>query len=636
MAIDYGSLLGGGMSMIGSIAGGMMGDSGNKDAINMQKNMTTKSLIEGYNAQNLSSMYNAPYQQMGYAALAPYQQLLTGTTPQVNWDDTAAARLAQLSPNAAALERRKQELSSSTTGSREKQRAYAAELLDVNQQLAELADLQQRQSMYTATQNMQDPVAAGGYQQLYNEGWQQPYQDYLAGGKDYMGGQMDMLNQQSDRNLYGLASGANVGNAFSAPTINAGQAYVPGQLTPQQVGMNGQQMVAPTVQSSGVNGQNYGVTTQDVNQAFTQGQVNPNITVDLEALQNDPLYQFTLSQANEAARRGLSRSGILQSRAGTDVQADVAMRTAQNEIDRYYGREVDEYGRKVGNEERMFRSQGATADLGLQNAQRALQAQMYSQSNALQGDLASAGYAQQAALANAGYGMDAQRFNIGNDLAMQQFNAANDMNAQQFNLGNDLTTQQFNIGNNMQAQMANAGYNMDAQRLNYGRGADYYNRLAQLEGNLYSRGVEDYNRQYGLGVDYYNMYKGLGDQDYARQVDEQARYQNSYQNALANLGGAVGAGSNVAQNIGGQAINSAASYGQSAMNAGNNIAGMISTGAQQSGANISNVAAMPLQMYNSYQNNQQNQQYLDYLKNNNYQQYAANPLTNVYNPNSSW
>lgn len=374
---------------------------------------------------------------------------------------------------------------------------------------------------YTPTAQPQTATAQGGMVPGVDGGWY-PSADYPQGdavgptagapptgmspGLQEIRRQVDRLsNMNTNFSPQGLPE-TYVGSKFSAPVL--GEYSIDRQ---KPVGYQA------------VNAGNYGVAAGQVNQDFTEGRVDPRINVDLAALQADPIYQFILSQGNEAARRGLAAQGLVNSRFGADVLSDNAMRAAAAEVDRYYGRQVDEFNRTVGNEDRLFRSQQAGANLGLANVGNQLQAGLASQDNALRAALANQSAGLQAGTFNAQLAQQAALAN--QDAAMQSAttNAMYDWGAQQAQYGMD--TDNYNRALNRSL----LGYDVDVA--NYGRGqnalADYISQLSALDSNQYNRLAALSGTGQNAAVQ-----QGTFGQNFA---DNMSNSQQSYANSLGSI-----------------------------------------------------------------------------------------------------
>ena len=114
--------------------------------------------------------------------------------------------------------------------------------------------------------------------------------------------------------------------------------------------MEAGQQALPNLQ--GLAGQQYG------GDALTAlGGMNPNVSVDYNAILADPNYQYTNQQAQEAGRRALASQGMLGSRYGVNALGDIGRQVASAESDRMYGRGVDNYNRAYGQQSDLFNFQ---------------------------------------------------------------------------------------------------------------------------------------------------------------------------------------------------------------------------------------------------------------------------------------
>lgn len=102
-----------------------------------------------------AQLLQQPYTDLGYNALAPYQYLLTGQAPQVEWSAADEARYLQLEPQQNALALQYAQLmgpGSMRSNYRNVRRAQAA-ALNVKAKLDELAQLRIKRQQYNALQN---------------------------------------------------------------------------------------------------------------------------------------------------------------------------------------------------------------------------------------------------------------------------------------------------------------------------------------------------------------------------------------------------------------------------------------------------------------------------------------------------
>ena len=250
------------------------------------------------------------------------------------------------------------------------------------------------------------------YTDMYNR-QESNLSPFMRSGQTALQGLASTANRTyGDANLTGLSSlNPNVSANFSAGHVN------------------------PTI------GGGYGGYS-NVHQNFTDGQVTQNY----DDIINDPLYQFANKNAQEMANRNLARQGLSSSHAA-GVLGDVGMNTAYNASDRLWNRDV-------GNENRLFQSQQAQANLGLGNAQNSLQA-MGQKLAAEQ-----ARYGQMSDNANRDYQSQLANYQVGADNYNRAFNQGSTL----FNLANQQGQSQYNklmglaqLGQNTAVNLANSG-----------------------------------------------------------------------------------------------------------------------------------------------------------------------------------
>ena len=85
--------------------------------------------------------------------------------------------------------------------------------------------------------------------------------------------------------------------------------------------------------------------------------LNPNIGVDYQSIQNDPMYQFANNQSREMANRSLARQGLTGSRYAVDALGQLGMQNAISARDRVYGQNVDNYNRGFNQNQTLFNLQ---------------------------------------------------------------------------------------------------------------------------------------------------------------------------------------------------------------------------------------------------------------------------------------
>ena len=98
--------------------------------------------------------------------------------------------------------------------------------------------------------------------------------------------------------------------------------------------------------TSTMSGANYVPTATPAN-GYGSGELLPELPtlrqdMDFEWNADDPVYQYKMKQAQEAANRSLSKQGLLNSRAGVNTLSDVAMNVAAEDIDKQYNRNLAE------------------------------------------------------------------------------------------------------------------------------------------------------------------------------------------------------------------------------------------------------------------------------------------------------
>lgn len=154
-------LIAGGLGAAGSIFGSLTGAEGAEDALNLQKNMGTKSILEQQRVNQLAQMAQEPYQDLGLTGATALQYLLTGQMPDVSpLTSEEMGTLQDLSGREQDLISRRNLLMSSTTGNRGNQRRYAGEIGQINDQLSRLAALKQRQRVASAAGSLQGGLQA--------------------------------------------------------------------------------------------------------------------------------------------------------------------------------------------------------------------------------------------------------------------------------------------------------------------------------------------------------------------------------------------------------------------------------------------------------------------------------------------
>jgi hypothetical protein len=164
-----GSIVGGGLSAIGSIAGGLMAGNAEKRAMNYQKGMSEKSILGQLYAQNMNDSLMSPGYGAYRAATPLLTYMLTGVNTNGDFTDADIQELNALRDQKQELLRQQSLHMGSATGSRSNQRKARSLLADIDAKLARLSDLENR---YAADQAIQQVGSEGfirdpGYQ------WQQ-------------------------------------------------------------------------------------------------------------------------------------------------------------------------------------------------------------------------------------------------------------------------------------------------------------------------------------------------------------------------------------------------------------------------------------------------------------------------------
>jgi hypothetical protein len=170
-AIIGSAVVGAGASMYGASQASDAATSANATAAGAGS-LTQQQMQQASDAQ-------APYAMMGYGAISPYQTLLSGQAPEVNWDTAAdEARYQELAAQKAALQKQYNLYMGpgQMRSNYRKARGAAAEGIRIQAKLDELADLERRRTQYQslqATPSQSAMMEMGGYK----EGWDQPYVD---------------------------------------------------------------------------------------------------------------------------------------------------------------------------------------------------------------------------------------------------------------------------------------------------------------------------------------------------------------------------------------------------------------------------------------------------------------------------
>jgi len=266
----WGSIIGGGLSALGGIAGGLFGSSAEKNALNYQKGQSEKSMLLQNNALAQAEQQMQPYVQAGQYATPLLTYLTTGQNPY-EWNDTLQSEYDALKASEMDMKRHYQGITSSATGSRDTQKQHRNEAAAISTKLARLAELENMQAGYNAISNYsfdnnpsyqwqqqkgEDAVnralAARG---MYNS---RPGVNALSDFNQSLASQEynNQFNRLATQANYGLGAAANVGNY----NINAGQnmgntAMQTGQLVGQGMVNQGQTMGGTIANALGALGQ---------------------------------------------------------------------------------------------------------------------------------------------------------------------------------------------------------------------------------------------------------------------------------------------------------------------------------------------------------------------------------------------
>lgn len=74
-----------------------------------------------------------------------------------------------------------------------------------------------------------------------------------------------------------------------------------------------------------------------------------SLKLDFEFNPEDPVYKYKQAELEKSVNRQLAARGLYDSRPGLDVQAKAGMELISSEVDKQYGRSVDEYDRTRSN-----------------------------------------------------------------------------------------------------------------------------------------------------------------------------------------------------------------------------------------------------------------------------------------------
>ena len=245
------------------------------------------------------------------------------------------------------------------------------------------------------------------------------------------------------------------------------------------------------IDTSTMSGANYVPTATPTN-GYGSGELLPELPtlrqdMDFEWNADDPVYQYKMKQAQEAANRSLSKQGLINSRAGVNTLSDVAMNVAAEDIDKQYNRNLAE---------RDYRTQTAMDQYNLASQRgNTLYDRLLGQQNTLYGRLTGQ---QETALGRLGqaYGLGSNLYGTVNEqnlnLAKIGAGAANSAGANSMQTGQMIGQNAMAAGNaNAQAALASG----QAQ-------AGMYNNI----GNNLMQGAATYMNYQNSKPTYYSGY----------------------------------------------------------------------------------------------------------------------------------
>jgi len=219
----------------------------------------------------------------------------------------------------------------------------------------------------------------------------------------------------------------------------------------------------------------------------------PTLQQDMDFSWNadDPVYQYKMQQAQEAANRSLAKQGLMGSRAGVNTLSDVAMNVAAEDIDKQYNRNLAE---------RDYRTQTAMDQYNLASTRgNTLYDRLLNQQNTLYGRLTGQ---QETALGRLG-----QAYSLGNNM----YGTVNEQNLNLAKIGtgaagsagaNSMQAGQ-QIGNNaMAAGQANAQAALASGQAQAGMYNNIGNSLMQA-GATYANYQNSQPSYYSGGNNYY-------------------------------------------------------------------------------------------------------------------------------------
>lgn len=163
-----GGIVGGAISALGGIAGGLMGSNAEKNALNFQKGMASKSILSQLQSQVQNEGLLAPGYAAYQAATPLLSYLVTGVNTGADFTDQDMQRLDTLRDRKNQLIRDRNIHMSSSTGDRDNQRWHNDEVSKINAKLAQLQDLENR---YAASQAMQS-IGDNGLIETPGYAWQ--------------------------------------------------------------------------------------------------------------------------------------------------------------------------------------------------------------------------------------------------------------------------------------------------------------------------------------------------------------------------------------------------------------------------------------------------------------------------------
>lgn len=163
-----GGIVGGAISALGGIAGGLMGSNAEKNAINFQKGMASKSILSQLQSQVQNEGLLAPGYAAYQAATPLLSYLVTGVNTGEDFTEQDMQQLNTLRDRKNQLIRDRNIHMSSSTGDRDNQRWHNDEVSKINAQLAQLQDLENR---YAASQAMQS-IGDNGLIETPGYAWQ--------------------------------------------------------------------------------------------------------------------------------------------------------------------------------------------------------------------------------------------------------------------------------------------------------------------------------------------------------------------------------------------------------------------------------------------------------------------------------